>query len=96
MRDRWYADNRDLIEWDILLRLAVTVEARRVHAIWNAMNTGDVFAFYQHQTNRAGQPWTGPKPNQLAHALGVQLSVIRIAHAGDIAKDVGFFFTQRA
>jgi hypothetical protein len=195
LRDRWYADNRDLIKWGVLLRLAVTFEARHVlqlayyrpstfgqliidgqaqdipeeviahfrnlrmiggiaskvrvtvfdpvfedraahlqavlallpafaqercivfldpdtglesqnpgqaHVlndeakdIWDAMKTGDVFAFYQHQTNRAGQPWVEPKQAQLAQALGVQLDVIRMAYAPDIANDVVFFFTQR-
>jgi hypothetical protein len=30
MRDRWYADNRDLIKWGVLLRLAGSFEPRRI------------------------------------------------------------------
>ena len=30
MRDRWYADSRDLIKWGVLLRLAESFDARRV------------------------------------------------------------------
>src|SRR6267143_4429388 len=30
MRDRWYADNRDLIKWGVLLRLAGSFEASRI------------------------------------------------------------------
>jgi len=30
MRDRWYADNRDLIKWGVLLRLAGSFEAPRI------------------------------------------------------------------
>jgi hypothetical protein len=30
MRDRWYADNRDLIKWGVLLRLAGSFDAPRI------------------------------------------------------------------
>jgi hypothetical protein len=30
MRDSWYGDNRDLIKWGVLVRLADLFEARRV------------------------------------------------------------------
>jgi hypothetical protein len=64
--------------------------------IWNNMKNGDVFVFYQHQTNRAGQPWIEPKRSQLAEALQVQPDAIKIAQAPDIANDVVFFFIQKA
>ena len=196
MRDRWYADNRDLIKWGVLLRLAVSFEAPRIlqlafyrpsefgqlvidgqahnipeeviahfrnvrtigsisseirvtvfdpvfedrpthlqavlallpafgrercivfldpdtglgpqnpsldhvlndeaRTIWTNMKNGDVFAFYQHQTNRAGQPWIEPKRSQLAEALQVQPDAIKMAQAPDIANDVVFFFIQKA
>jgi hypothetical protein len=60
------------------------------------MKNGDVFAFYQHQTNRAGQPWIEPKRSQLAEALQVQPDAIKKAQAPDIANDVVFFFIQKA
>jgi hypothetical protein len=59
------------------------------------MKNGDVFAFYQHQTNRAGQPWIEPKRCQLAEALQVQPDAIKMAQALDIANDVVFFFIQK-
>jgi hypothetical protein len=196
MRDRWYADNRDLIKWGVLLRLAGSFEAPRIlqltfyrpsefgqlvidgqahnipeeviahfrnlrtigsisseirvtvfdpvfedrsthlqavlallpafgrercivfldpdtglepqnpsldhvlnceaGTIWTNMKNGDVFAFYQHQTNRAGQPWIEPKRSQLAEALQVQPDSIKMAQAPDIANDVVFFFIQKA
>lgn len=65
------------------------------NAVWNAMKEGDVFAFYQHQTNRAGQPWIKPKRNQLAEALGVQPDAVKTATAQDIPKDVAIYFAQK-
>ena len=59
------------------------------------MKNGDVFAFYQHQTNRAGQPWIEPKRSQLAEALQVQPDAIKMAQAPDIVNDVVFFFIQK-
>jgi len=75
------------------LEHVLEAEAR---AIWKQMKQGDVFVFYQHQTNRAGQPWIDPKRNQLAQALEVQVEDIKVAMAPEIANDVVFFFTQRA
>ena len=35
MRDRWYADNRDLIKWGVLFRLAEKYEAERIiHVVY--------------------------------------------------------------
>jgi len=64
-------------------------------AIWDAMEPGDVFALYQHQTNRAGQPWIERKQGQLAEALGVPLQSVRIASGPRIAQDVVFFYTRK-
>ena len=63
-------------------------------AIWDAMKVGDVFAFYQHQTNRAGQPWIEPKRIQLADALGVSAGAIKTASGPKIAEDVVFYYAQ--
>jgi hypothetical protein len=65
-------------------------------AIWNNMKNGDVFVFYQHRTNRAGQPWIEPKRNQLAEALHLRPDAVKMAQAPDIANDVVFFFSQKA
>ena len=64
--------------------------------IWTNMKNGDVFAFYQHKTNYAGQPWVEPKRSQLAEALQVQSDAIKLAQAPDIANDVVFYFIQKA
>jgi len=71
------------------------VLASEARSIWNGMKAGDVFAFYQHQTNRAGQPWIEPKQAQLADALGVPTDAIKVAR-GPTAQDVVFFYVQRA
>jgi len=195
MQDRWYADNRDLIKWGVLLRLAGRFDAPRIlqlafcrpsefgqididgemqnippeviahfrnmrtigsisseirvnvfdpvfedrathlpavlamlsafeqercivfldpdtglepkhptlehvldseaRTIWTHMKKGDVFVFYQHRTNRAGQLWIEPKRVQLADALRVPPDAIKIARAPNIANDVVFFFLQK-
>ena len=66
-----------------------------VSAIWSSMKSGDVFVFYQHQTNRAGLPWIPQKHAQLAQALGVPQASLKIASGEAIARDVVFFFIQR-
>jgi hypothetical protein len=66
-----------------------------VNAIWVNMRSGDVFVFYQHQTNRAGQPWIPQKHAQLAQALGVPQASVKIASGEAIARDVVFFFIQK-
>lgn len=196
MQDRWYADNRDLVKWGVLLRLAEIFKAQRIlqlafyrpstfgrividgrardlppevirhfrdlrtigsmgprpgvtvfdsvfedratylqsvlaflksfareqcivfldpdtgleprnpglehvlnaeaKAIWDEMKKGDVFVFYQHQTNRAGQPWVEPKRNQLAVAIDVEQDTLRVANAPEIADDVALFYAQKA
>lgn len=63
--------------------------------IWNAMKQGDVFAFYQHQTNRAAQPWIEPKRLQLAQAIGVGAQDVKMASGPEIAQDVVFFYVQK-
>jgi hypothetical protein len=66
-----------------------------VSAIWTSMKPGDVLVFYQHQTNRAGQPWIPQKQAQLAEALSVPQPSIKIARGEAIARDVVFFFLQK-
>jgi hypothetical protein len=48
------------------------------NAIWEATKSGDIYVFYQHQTNRAGRPWIEPKRRQLERALNSE-SPIKIA-----------------
>jgi hypothetical protein len=72
------------------------VLALEARAIWDVMKSGDVFALYQHQTNRAGQPWIEPKRAQLAEALGVPIQALNIGSGPGIAQDVVVFYTQKA
>ena len=61
--------------------------------IWEKMIIGDVLAFYQHQTNRKGQPWIEPKRLQFEKALKLASGIVKvavgseIAGAGDVAID---------
>lgn len=64
-------------------------------AIRDAMKVGDVFAFYQHQTNRTGQDWIEPKRSQLAETLRISIEALKKANSPAIAQDVVFFYAQR-
>jgi hypothetical protein len=64
-------------------------------AIWEATKSGDVYVFYQHQTNQAGRPWIEPKRRQLEEALGLPKHSIKIAQGPKIAHDVVFFYQQK-
>jgi hypothetical protein len=70
--------------------------ASEARTIWKAMKGGDVFAFYQHQTNRAGQPWIEPKQHQLAETLEVEINAVKVASGPTIANDVVIFYMQKA
>ena len=72
------------------------VLASEARTIWKAMKSGDLFAFYQHQTNRAGQPWIEPKQRQLAEALEVEINAVKVASGPTIANDVVIFYTRKA
>jgi hypothetical protein len=63
--------------------------------IWEATKSGDVYVFYQHQTNRAGRPWIEPKRRQLEEALRLPEQLIKIAQGPQIAHDVVFFYMQK-
>jgi hypothetical protein len=67
-------------------------EARK---IWDAMKAGDVFAFYQHETNKAGQDWIGPKQSQLAKALEALPEAVKVAKGPSISRVVAIFYAQR-
>jgi len=65
-------------------------------AIWDMTKSGDVYVFYQHQTNRAGRPWIKPKQLQLENALDLGKDSIKIAYGPKIARDVVFFYAQKS
>lgn len=69
---------------------------KEAKAIWEAMKTGDMLVFYQHQTNLKGEPWIEPKRDQLARALGIPTQALKVANAPLIARDVAFFFARKA
>jgi len=56
----------------------------------------DILVFYQHQTNRNGQPWIEPKKMQLANAIGVDESYVKVANGDSIAHDVAFYFLPKS
>jgi hypothetical protein len=66
-----------------------------VRQVWEYMKTNDTLAFYQHQTNRNGQPWIDPKRMQLAEALGVDEERVLVGQALKIARDVAFFYAKK-
>ncbi len=69
---------------------------REAREIWTKLKPGDVFVFYQHQTNRNGQPWIEEKKVQLANAIHISNDSIKVAHGFEIATDVVFFYVKKA
>lgn len=63
--------------------------------IWEALKLGDVFVFYQHQTNRRGNEWINPKKNQLAHAIDLPVKAVKCAYGLKIAKDGVLFYAEK-
>lgn len=72
------------------------VLASEAQCLFQAIKPDDVFVFYQHKTNRNGQPWIEPKKKQLASAIGVPCTEIKVAYGPDIANDVAFYYIRRA
>lgn len=66
-----------------------------IRTLWNMIPQGWIIVFYQHQTNRSGQPWIEPKRKQLADALEMPLDEVKTASGYSIASDVVFFFTTK-
>jgi hypothetical protein len=64
--------------------------------LWAELKAGDVLVFYQHQTNRNGQPWIVPKKEQFERAIGLPIGAAKLARSEKIARDVVFFYTQKA
>lgn len=66
-----------------------------VRQVWDAMKSNDMLVFYQHQTNRAGQPWIDSKQIQLAQALDVDQERVLVGQGPAIARDVAFFYVEK-
>ena len=64
--------------------------------LWAGLKSGDVLVFYQHQTNRNGQPWIPPKKEQFERAIGLPVGAAKLARAEKIAQDVVFFYAKKA
>jgi len=69
---------------------------RELKALWAALKPGDVLVFYQHQTNRNGQPWIETKKEQFEQAIGLPKGAGKLARSEPIARDVVFFYSQKA
>ena len=63
--------------------------------IWHALRDDDLLVFYQHETNKAGQPWVEEKKTQFEKAIGLEPGGSKLAQGKEIARDVAFFFSQR-
>ena len=75
------------------LNHVLDIEANK---IWASLKPGDIIVFYQHQTNRNGQPWVEPKRMQFSNALNEPIENIKIANSNNIARDVVFFYAKKA
>jgi hypothetical protein len=69
---------------------------RELRELWAELNPGDVLVFYQHQTNRNGQPWIAAKKEQFERAIGLPKGTAKLARSEPIARDVVFFYSQKA
>lgn len=69
---------------------------RELAALWAALGPGDLLVFYQHQTNRNGQPWIGSKKEQFERAIGLTLGAAKMARSQPVARDVVFFYAEKA
>ena len=64
--------------------------------VWTELMAGDVLVVYQHQTNQAGQPWIPEKKEQFERAIGLPLGSAKLARSERLARDVAFFYSQKA
>lgn len=62
------------------------------HEVWSQLKRNEVFAFYQHQTNRAGKQWIEEKRTQLENAIKVGKGAVLVGQSPPIAKDVVIYF----
>jgi len=63
--------------------------------VWRELQPRDVLVFYQHQTNRNGQPWIPLKKEQFERAIGLPVGAAKLATADKIARDVAFFYAEK-
>jgi hypothetical protein len=65
------------------------------YTVWSELKTNEVFAFYQHKTNRNAKPWIEEKRVQLEKALKVEEGTVRVGKSMKIAKDVVIFYATK-
>ena len=65
------------------------------YAIWSELKTNEVFAFYQHKTNRNAKPWIEEKRVQLEKALKVEEGTVLVGKSMKIANDVVIFYATK-
>jgi hypothetical protein len=63
--------------------------------IWEQMAPGDVLVFYQHRTNRSGEPWVDAKRTQFENALGLKRRAAKVAGLENLAGDIVLFYRQK-
>ncbi|MFO7971457.1 MAG: hypothetical protein R6U40_06880 [Desulfobacterales bacterium] len=64
-------------------------------AIWSELKTREVFAFYQHKTNRSGKPWIEEKRIQLEKALKVKEGTVHVGKSMKMVNDVVIFYAKK-
>lgn len=64
-------------------------------AIWSELKTDEVFAFYQHKTNKNAKPWIEEKRIQLQKALRVREGTVQVGKSMRIANDVVIFYARK-
>jgi len=65
-------------------------------AFWDALEIGDIFVLYQHQTPRKkSQTWIETKRVQSAEAIKIRENQLKVAHGKAIASDVVFYYSQK-
>lgn len=64
--------------------------------VWSQLKTNEIFAFYQHQTNRAGKPWIEEKRTQLENAIKAGKGAVLVGKSPQIAKDVVIYFAIKS
>ena len=62
------------------------------YAIWSQLKTKEVFAFYQHKTNKGNKPWIEEKRAQLEKAIKVQEGAVLLGQSPSIANDVVIYY----
>lgn len=68
---------------------------QELQALWARLGPRDILALYQHQTNRNGSPWLGPKRVQFERVLSLPTGHAKVAKAPGIARDVALIYGSR-